>query len=150
MTNDEKWMKIAFNEALKAKLNGEVPVGSVLVKNNQIIAKAHNRPISKNDATAHAEIEVIRASGKILDNYRLVNTTIYITLQPCYMCIAAIAHARISKIVFGAYDTKKAYGESLLENFVNSNPLNHKIETIGGVYELECTKLLKDFFIERR
>jgi tRNA(adenine34) deaminase len=149
MIDDEKWMKIAFNEALKARDIGEIPVGSILIKDNQMIAKSHNRPIHKNDATAHAEIEVIRASGEILKNYRLVGTTMYVTLQPCNMCLAAIAHARIDKVVFGAYNTKPN-GDIIYENLINLEHTKYKIKITGGIYESECSKLLRDFFKTRR
>ena len=106
MTNDEKWMKIAIHQALKAESKGEVPVGAILVKNDSLISKSYNQPISRNDATAHAEIQVIRAAGMKLKNYRLNNTTLFVTMEPCSMCLGAIIHARIAKIVFGAHDSK--------------------------------------------
>jgi tRNA(adenine34) deaminase len=107
MNEDQKWMKIAIQEAKKAVNEGEVPVGAILVKNGMIIAKAHNRPITKNDATAHAEILAIRKAGKKEKNYRLVGTTLYVTLEPCLMCLGALINARIERIVFGAKKHKK-------------------------------------------
>ncbi len=149
MNEDEKWMEFAIKEAIKAGKKGEVPVGAVLVKNQKIIAKAHNQPISKNDATAHAEIQLIRKSGEKQKNYRLVNSTIYVSLEPCSMCLGAIVHARISKIVFGAYDSKiGACGSSI--DLTNTSFLNHKFLIKGGILEDQCSKLLKDFFKVRR
>ena len=106
MNNDDKWMQLAINEAKLAKINDEIPVGAVIIQNGVLISQAHNRPISSNDATAHAEIEVIRKAGQALQNYRLIDSTLYVTLEPCLMCLGAIIHARIKRIVFGAYDTK--------------------------------------------
>jgi len=103
---DEKWMALAIEQAKLAEKINEVPVGAVLVQDNQLIASAHNQPISNNDPTAHAEIQLLRAAGKKLNNYRLPNTTLYVTLEPCTMCLGAMIHARISRIVFGAYDQK--------------------------------------------
>ena len=99
MNEDEKWMNLALEQAKKAEKEEEVPVGAILVKNGLIIAKAHNQPVSKNDATAHAEIQLLRAAGKKLENYRLTDTSLYVTLEPCAMCFGAIMHARIDRIV---------------------------------------------------
>ncbi|HIF46860.1 tRNA adenosine(34) deaminase TadA, partial [Candidatus Thioglobus sp.] len=106
LLQDEKWMALAIEQALLAQAIDEVPVGAVLVQDNQLIASAHNQPISTNDPTAHAEIQLLRAAGKKLNNYRLPNTTLYVTLEPCTMCLGAMIHARISRVVFGAYDEK--------------------------------------------
>jgi len=103
---DEEWMALAIEQAKLAEKINEVPVGAVLVQDDQLIASAHNQPISNNDPTAHAEIQLLRAAGKQLNNYRLPNTTLYVTLEPCTMCLGAMIHARISRIVFGAYDEK--------------------------------------------
>jgi len=149
MNEDEKWMKIAIQEAIKAEKDGEVPVGAVLVKDGLVIAKAHNQPISTNDATAHAEIQLIRAAGKKLKNYRLTETSLYVTLEPCAMCLGAIMHARIKRIVYGAHDPKTGVcGTS--ENLIDANCFNHKIDLVSGVLEIECKQLLKKFFISRR
>ena len=149
MNEDEKWMKIAIQEAIKAEKEDEVPVGAVLVKDGLVIAKAHNQPISTNDATAHAEIQLIRAAGKIQGNYRLTGTTLYVTLEPCAMCLGAMMHARIKRIVYGAHDLKTgACGSS--ENLIDANCFNHKIDLVSGVLENECKQLLKKFFISRR
>jgi tRNA(adenine34) deaminase len=149
MNEDEKWMKIAIQEAIKAEKDNEVPVGAVLVKDGLVIAKAHNQPISTNDATAHAEIQLIRAAGNKLKNYRLTETSLYVTLEPCAMCLGAIMHARIKRIVYGAYDPKTGVcGTS--ENLIDANCFNHKIDLVSGVLEIECKQLLKKFFISRR
>ena len=149
MTTDEKWMKIALIEASKAKKEGEVPVGAVLVKDGVLIAKAHNQPILKNDATAHAEIQLIRNGGKKQDNYRLPGTFLYVTLEPCAMCVGAMMHARIERIIYGAHDPKTgACGSSV--NLIEANCFNHKIDLVSGILENQCGELLKKFFISRR
>ena len=149
MNNDEKWMTVALQEALKAEAEGEVPIGAVLVKDGILIAKAHNQPISKNDATAHAEIQLLRVAGKKLKNYRQINSTIYVSLEPCAMCLGAMVHARISRIVFGAYDLKKGVCGSC-SDLTNEDFFNHKIHIKGGVLENKCSKLLQAFFKTRR
>ena len=149
MNEDEKWMKIAIQEAKKAEKEDEVPVGAVLVKDALVIAKGHNQPISTNDATAHAEIQLIRAAGKIQGNYRLTGTTLYVTLEPCAMCLGAIMHARIERIVYGANDPKTGVCGSS-EYLIDANCFNHKIDLVSGVLENECKQLLKKFFISRR
>ena len=149
MNEDEKWMQIAIHEAIKAEKEGEVPVGAVLVKDGLVIAKAHNQPISTNDATAHAEIQLIRAAGKIQENYRLTGTSLYVTLEPCAMCLGAMMHARIKRIVYGAHDPKTGVCGSS-ENLIDANCFNHKIDLVSGVLENECKQLLKKFFISRR
>ena len=149
MNEDEKWMQIAIHEAIKAEKEDEVPVGAVLVKDGLVIAKAHNQPISTNDATAHAEIQLIRAAGKIQGNYRLTGTTLYVTLEPCAMCLGAMIHARIKRIVYGAHDLKTGVCGSK-ENLIDANCFNHKIDLTSGVLENECRRLLKKLFISRR
>lgn len=149
MSEDEKWMQFAIKEANKAKDKGEVPVGSVLVQNGQIIAKAHNCPISKNDPTAHAEIEALRKAGEKLQNYRLPKTTLYVTLEPCTMCIGAMVHARIERIVFGAFDSKSGVCGSTT-NLLSESFLNHTVITSGGILEKDCKKILQSFFKLRR
>ena len=149
MNEDEKWMQIAILEAIKAEKEDEVPVGAVLVKDGLVIAKAHNQPISTNDATAHAEIQLIRAAGKIQGNYRLTGTSLYVTLEPCAMCLGAMMHARIERIVYGAHDPKTGVCGST-ENLIDANCFNHKIDLVSGVLENECKQLLKKFFISRR
>jgi tRNA(adenine34) deaminase len=149
MNEDEKWMSLALEQARKAEEEGEVPVGAILVKDGLLIAKAHNQPISTNDATAHAEIQLLRAAGKKLKNYRLTGTSLYVTLEPCAMCLGAIMHARIDRLVFSAYDPKTGVCGSS-ENLMDAKCFNHKIILVSGVMENESKQLLKNFFISRR
>ena len=149
MNEDEKWMQIAIQEAIKAEKDGEVPVGAVLIKDGLIIARAHNQPISTNDPTAHAEIQLLRAAGGELKNYRLTGTSLYVTLEPCAMCLGAMMHARVERIVYGAHDPKTGVCGSS-ENLIDANCFNHKIDLVRGVLENECKQLLKNFFISRR
>ena len=149
MNYDEKWMNLAIEQAIKAVDEDEVPVGAVLVKDGLLIAEAHNQPISTNDPTAHAEIQVLRKAGMKLQNYRLNDSTLYVTLEPCAMCLGAMMHARIARIVYGANDQKTgACGSS--ENLINANCFNHKIHLTNGILEDECKQLLKKFFNLRR
>ena len=149
MSDDEKWMSLALKQALKAEEEGEVPVGAILVKDGLLIAEAHNQPISTNDATAHAEIQLIRSAGKRQENYRLTGTSLYVTLEPCAMCLGAMMHARIERIIYGAHDTKTGVCGSS-EKLIDANCFNHKIDLVSGVLENECKQLLKKFFISRR
>jgi len=149
MNDDEKWMSLALKQAIKAEEEGEVPVGAILVKDGLVIAEAHNQPISTNDVTAHAEIQLIRAAGKKLGNYRLTGTSLYVTLEPCAMCLGAMMHARIERIVYGAHDPKTGVCGSS-ENLIDASCFNHKIDLVSGVLEHECRQLLKTFFISRR
>lgn len=148
-TQDEKWMQLAVEEARRAREIDEVPVGAVLVKDTEFIASAHNQPISNNDPTAHAEIQLLRQAGKTLDNYRLPNTTLYVTLEPCTMCLGAMIHARISRVVFGAYDQKTGACGSCYD-LSKSDCFNHQIKVDGGVLQSECKTLLQDFFQNKR
>ena len=149
MNEDEKWMSLALEQARKAEEEGEVPVGAILVKDGLLIAKAHNQPISTNDPTAHAEIQLIRAAGKKLKNYRLTGTSLYVTLEPCAMCLGAIMHARVERIVFGAHDPKTGVCGSS-ENLMDAKCFNHKITLTSGVLESESKQALKNFFNSRR
>ena len=149
MIEDEKWMSFALEQARKAEKEGEVPVGAILVKDDLVIARAHNKPISSNDPTAHAEIQLIRAAGEELKNYRLPGTSLYVTLEPCAMCLGAIMHARIERVVFGAHDPKTGVCGSS-ENFMEASCFNHKIDLASGVLENESKQLLKNFFNSRR
>jgi len=149
MNKDEKWMSLALEQAVKAEGEGEVPVGAILVKDGLVVARAHNQPISTNDATAHAEIQLLRAAGKKLKNYRLTGTSLYVTLEPCAMCLGAIMHARVERVVFGAHDPKTGVCGSS-ENLMEANCFNHKINLVSGVLENESKQLLKNFFISRR
>ena len=149
MNKDVQWMQIAIEEAKLAIKKNEVPVGAVLTLNDKLIAKEHNQPIKRNDPTAHAEIQLIRAAGKIQKNYRLIDSTLYVTLEPCAMCFGAMVHARINRLVFGAYDAKSGVCGSCM-NFKKESFFNHKISVTGGVLELECSELLTRFFKSRR
>ncbi|OAI18287.1 tRNA-specific adenosine deaminase [Methylomonas lenta] len=146
---DEDWMWHALRLAQRAEAQGEVPVGALLVKDNRCIAEGWNQPIQNHDPTAHAEIQVLRHAGQILQNYRLTATTLYVTLEPCVMCMGAIAHARVSRLVFGAYDPKRGAVCHALQ-LSNAPFLNHKIDWLGGVLEQSCAELLTSFFKARR
>mgnify|MGYP006103714953 CR=1 FL=1 len=149
MTKDEKWMKVAINEAKLAMKKNEIPVGAILVQNEKLIASAHNEPIKKNDPTAHAEIQVLRKAGKIMKNYRFPNSTLYATLEPCTMCFGAMIHARIDRIVFGASDSKTGVCGSTID-LIHQKFYNHSIDIHGGILENECKELLSSFFKELR
>ena len=149
MNEDEKWMNLALEQAVKAEKEGEVPVGAILVKDGLVVARAHNQPISTNDPTAHAEIQLLRAAGEELNNYRLTGTSLYVTLEPCAMCLGAMMHARVERIVYGAHDPKTGVCGSS-ENLMGANCFNHKIDLVSGVLENESKQLLKKFFISRR
>ena len=149
MSNDEKWMRIAIEEANLAMDKNEVPVGAVLVKNDTLIAQAHNKPITKNDPTAHAEIQLLRKAGEQQKNYRLPETTLYVTLEPCTMCFGAMVHARIDRIVYGTSDPKTGVCGSRM-NLNEENFFNHKISITSGILEKESSELLKLFFKSRR
>ena len=149
MNIDEKWMKIAIDEANLAKNEKEIPVGAVLIQNNKLIARSHNQPIKNNDPTAHAEIQLLRKAGEQQKNYRLIGSTIYVTLEPCTMCFGAMVHARIERIVFGASDFKTGVCGSRM-NLNEENFFNHKISITSGILEKESSELLKLFFKSRR
>ena len=142
-------MALAIEQAKLAEKIGEVPVGAVLVQNDQLIASAHNQPISNNDPTAHAEIQPLRAAGIRLNNYRFSDTTLYVTLEPCTMCLGAMIHARVSRIVFGAYDQKTGVCGSCTD-LSTSKCFNHTIAIEGGVLANDCKQLLQQFFKNRR
>ena len=146
---DRKYMAQAILLAAAAADNGEVPVGAVLVKDEEIVATGSNSPITDSDPTAHAEIIALRKAGASLNNYRLPETTLYVTLEPCIMCMGAILHARIKRLVFGAYDPKT--GAAVSRYTIGSDGLlNHTLTIEGGVYEKECAGLIRDFFKKRR
>jgi len=149
MNIDEKWMKIAISEASVAKNEGEIPVGAVLIHNNKLIAKAHNQPILNHDPTAHAEVIAIRKAGKKLNNYRLAGSTLYVTLEPCVMCLGAIMHARIDRIVFGASDPKTGVCGSKAD-LTSEAFFTHKVKVHGGVLKEENKEILQSFFKSKR
>ena len=143
-------MREAITEAEKAWLIGEVPVGAVLLdQSNQIMARGHNRCISDNDPTAHAEIVAIREAAGLQGNYRLNGTTLVVTIEPCIMCMGAILNARIDTLVFGAFDRKSGAAGSLF-NLAEDGRLNHRLNLIQGILEEECRGLMQGFFTERR
>jgi tRNA(adenine34) deaminase len=143
-------MKQALSEAEKGSSMGEVPVGAVLASSEgQIVAKAYNQPIALGDPTAHAEILAIRKAGLFFRNYRLNNTTLVVTLEPCLMCMGAAINARIARLVFGTVDQKAGAAVSLY-NLAEDKRLNHRIEVVSGIMEEECRSLIQDFFRERR
>lgn len=147
--NDEYWMLQALSLAKFAAEQGEVPVGAVVVAGCELLAEGWNHPIATHDPTAHAEIIALRRAAKTVSNYRLVNTTLYVTLEPCIMCIGAMLHARITRLVFGAFDRRIGAVESVFK-ILNQTNLNHRIEWQGGVLKDECALLLTDFFKKRR
>ncbi len=146
---DEKFMRAARAEAQVAASVGEVPVGAVVVRNGAIIGAGLNRSIQDADPTAHAEIVAIRAAAQAEQNYRLSGTTIYVTLEPCAMCIGAMIQARLSRLVFGAYDEKAGAAGSVLD-LADNRRLNHQIEVNGGFQMEECAAVLQGFFASRR
>ncbi len=146
---DRKWMRESLEQARIAGMLGEVPVGAVLTGADSLIAAAGNSPIRLNDPTAHAEILVLRAAATAKGNYRLPGTTLYVTLEPCLMCMGAILHARVSRLVFGALDPKTGAVESCYM-IGSDGVLNHRLEITSGVLGSDCSALLKDFFQTRR
>jgi len=146
---DEKFMRAARAEARVAASVGEVPVGAVIVRNGEIIGAGLNRSVQDADPTAHAEIVAIRAAAQAEQNYRLNGTTVYVTLEPCAMCVGAMLQARVSRVVFGAYDEKAGAAGSVLD-LADNRQLNHQIEVNGGLQEEECVAALQRFFESRR
>ena len=135
--------------AEKAREIGEVPVGAIIVKDNEIISYGYNKVIMNNDPTAHAEVQAIRNAGSLISNYRLVDTKLYVTLEPCMMCVGAIVHARITKIIFGAYDPKTGMAGTK-DNCFEKPYHNHQVEIKGGILEKECAHQLTLFFKQKR
>ena len=149
METDEKWMRLALEEAFLARESEEVPVGAVIVRGEELLAQAHNSPITLNDPSAHAEILAIRCAAARLGNYRLAGTTLYVTLEPCLMCAGAILHARIGRVVFGAADPKGGAVVSLYRLF-DDRRLNHAVEVTEGVLREACVEILSGFFRAKR
>ena len=149
MTADTDYMALALEQARRARDAGEVPVGAVLIQGERVIASGANRPISGCDPTAHAEIEALRAGARALGSYRLLDTVLYVTLEPCLMCAAAIVHARVRRVVFGAWDPRAGAAGSMLDAFALPG-LNHRVDVFGGVLQEECAGLLVGFFEARR
>lgn len=150
LLDDDYWMRYAHNLAQHAWQAGEVPVGAVLVNaNNQILGSGYNQVIHRQDPTAHAEILAIRESAQKTGNYRLNQTTLYVTLEPCCMCAGAMVHARIQRLVFGASDPKTGAAGSVF-NLLTGYPLNHTVDVSAGCLAEQCSTLLRDFFKDRR
>lgn len=145
----EYYMSMAIEEAKKAYILDEVPVGAVIVRNGNIIAKAHNLRETLKDALAHAEILAIREACRVLNGWRLMGCDIYVTLEPCPMCAGAMVNSRINRVIFGAYDPRAGACGSLY-NIANDVKLNHRVEIVSGVLEDECKAILQDFFKEKR
>jgi len=146
---DRKWMLLALDQANKSADIGEVPVGAVLIDEHILLAAYGNKPISGIDPTAHAEINAIREAARKRNNYRLNGTTLYVTLEPCLMCMGAIIHSRIDRLVFGASDPKTGAAVSRYK-IGRDGLLNHSLQVEGGLLEQDCSKLLREFFRQRR
>ena len=149
MNNALDYLRAAIAEARDAEANGEVPVGAVVVHQNQIIGRGQNRVLRDSDPTAHAEIVALREAGRALQNYRLEDCTLYATLEPCAMCAGAILHARIARLVYAAPDPKAGACGSVLA-VMNHPQLNHKVEVVSGLLAEECGHMLTNFFLQRR
>lgn len=149
MSNDDDFMRVALALARQAELSGEVPVGAIVVKNGTIIGRGSNAPISRHDPSAHAELLALREAAQHLGNYRLIGCELFVTLEPCVMCVGAMFHARIARVVFGASDFKTGACGSVLNLFAEQR-LNHHAEITGGVLAEECGQVLSDFFAARR
>ena len=147
---DRQWMQHALQLAARGEAEDEVPVGCVIVQDGQIIGEGWNRPIGDSDPTAHAEIVALRDAGARLDNYRLCDSTLYVTLEPCPMCAGAIVHARVARVVYGAVDPKGGAAGSVFDLLPTDERFNHKVSVQGGVLHEACGSLLKDFFRQRR
>jgi tRNA(adenine34) deaminase len=146
---DEQYMRRALELAREAESAGEVPVGAVIVYQDEVIAEGFNRPISTRDPTAHAEMVALRAASARLDNYRLAGTTLYVTLEPCAMCAGAMVHARVQRLVYAATDPRAGASGSIL-NVTQHAALNHRLDVTPGVLAEEGGALLKNFFVARR
>ena len=149
LSEDQRWMQHALQLAKRAEEQGEVPIGAILVLDNEIIGEGYNQPIANHDPTAHAEIIALRNAGKKLENYRILNSTLYVTIEPCVMCIGAIVHARCQRLVYGADDPKTGAVNSVF-NILQNQKLNHNVDCTRGVLAEECGQLLKNFFLARR
>ncbi len=146
---DEEYMSIAIKEAIKAAEENEIPIGAILVKDNEIIGLGHNKTITLHDPTAHAEILALRSGSIKLKNYRLPDTTLYVTIEPCIMCYGALIHSRIKRLVYGADEYKTGAINSVF-NFSNNELINHRFDVTKGILKDECQDLIQQFFKRRR
>lgn len=144
----EPFMRMALEQATRARAEGEVPIGAIVVLEGAVVARGRNRPIGSHDPTAHAEIVALREAARAASNYRLSGATLYVTVEPCLMCVGAIVHARVGTLVFGVADPKGGAVRSLLDP--NALPLNHRFAVVEGVLADECRELLQGFFRARR
>lgn len=149
MIDDALWMEEALVEAAKGRDLGEVPVGAVVVRDGQVIARACNRPISSCNPVAHAEILVLQRAAEVVGNYRLVDCDLYVTLEPCTMCAGAIIHSRIRRLVYGALEPKAGAVVSATQ-VLEQPQMNHRVEVVGGVLQERCSEMISDFFRTRR
>ena len=149
MNRDMDWMRHALALAARAEAEGEVPVGALVVRDDQLLGEGWNQPVALRDPTAHAEILALRAAAQKIGDYRLGGATLYVTLEPCPMCAAAIAHARIARLVFGAWDPRQGAAGSAF-NLLATDAMNHRVDAFGGVLSEQCGVLLKRFFEARR
>ena len=147
--SDLSWMQQAYALAQQAQQQDEVPIGAVLIKDGELMAAGYNQTITQNDPTAHAEIITLRAAANAIDNYRLLDTTMYVTLEPCAMCAGALVQARVTRLVYACADPRAGAAGSIF-NVVNHDALNHRLQVTSGVMEDECSQLLQDFFQQRR
>lgn len=145
----DRWMELALEQARLAEQAGEVPVGAVLVMGGEVVAYGYNSPIGLSDPTAHAEVLVLREAARLIGNYRLADSTLVVTLEPCPMCAGALVNARVGRLVFGSRDLRFGAVRSKFQ-LADSDILNHRVEVIEGVRGAECTALMKDFFEKRR
>ncbi|RTR39293.1 tRNA adenosine(34) deaminase TadA [Shewanella canadensis] len=149
LDRDIHFMTLAMQQAAEAEARGEVPVGAVLVKDDKVVAVGSNDCIGQHDPSAHAEMQCLREAGKLVENYRLLDTTLYVTLEPCAMCAGAMVHSRVSRLVFGAKDEKTGAAGSVVD-LVRHPRFNHQLEVNSGVLEQECSEQLSRFFRRRR
>jgi tRNA(adenine34) deaminase len=146
---DERFMRMALREAERGALEGEVPVGAVVVQEGHVLARAHNRPIHLHDPSAHAEVLALRRAARKLRNYRLEGCELYVTIEPCAMCVGAIVQARLRRIMFGSRDLKAGACGSALR-VLNHRKLNHRVDVAGGILAADCALVIQEFFRKRR
>ena len=146
--DDERFLRLALEQARLAQAAGEVPIGAVLVRDGALLGTGFNQPLGSSDPTAHAEIVALREAARAEGNYRLAGTTLYVTLEPCLMCVGAALHARVARVVYGGSEPKFGAVTSLLD--ASALATTHRFEARGGVLEAECLKLVKDFFQAKR